>query len=72
MTDLALPPQALKADWRSAESNPYRRIPVLEKRALFTKAFRELAERLALRKRILRHFERQQRDNWSNKPSTLR
>ena len=66
--ELALPPQAIKADWRSAERSPYKRIPVLEKREEFTGKFKTLAERLALRDKFLGRFERQLEDHWDDKP----
>ena len=68
MTELKLAPQALKADWRSAERDPYKRIPVLEERKAFTDAFKVLAERLALRGKFLGHYERQVARNWDDKP----
>ena len=68
MTELELVPQALKADWRSAERDPYKRIPVLEKRKAFTGAFKVLAERIALRSKFLGQYERQVARNWDDKP----
>ena len=68
MTELELAPQALKADWRCAERNPYKRIPVLERREAFTDAFKLLAERIALRGKFLGHYERQVARNWNDKP----
>jgi hypothetical protein len=68
MNELGLAPQALKADWRCAERDPYKRIPVLEKREAFTSAFKMLAERLALRSKFLGQYERQVAGNWDDKP----
>jgi hypothetical protein len=68
MTELKLAPQAFKADWRSADQNPYKRIPVLEKREAFTGAYRLLAERLAMRGKFLAQYERQIARNWDDKP----
>ena len=68
MTELELAPQALKADWRCAERDPYKRIPVLEKREAFTGAFKVLAERTALRGKFLGQYERQVTRNWDDKP----
>ena len=68
MAEFELAPQALKADWRSADRNPFKRVRVLEKREELTGAYRSLAERLAMRGRFLGQFERQIVRNWDDKP----